>query len=318
MNVVCTGDGDFVEVQGTAEGAPFDRAELDALLDLAVAGCAELTALQLEALAASSWPNRPRCAGPRPARARHPQRQQDRRAAPDPGRGRASRPSLRRPRRRSPAYPTSPRPALTFAENALLKAARPSLPPDCRRSPTTAACASTRSTACRASSRRAGRAGTATTPPTWPSLLAQLVDVADEHRRRRIRLRGRAGPPGRPGAGRRGPARGDAGARAPRHRTASATTRSSCPTGRADHRRDDPRGEGRDQPPRPGLPCPGGCTGCVGPGVRPRNPPQSCLGAYRCNGAITRAPTGNGAITRALTGVMAPSLARNGLGALPV
>ena len=51
MNVVVTGSGDFVEVQGTAEGAPFSRAELDALLDLAVAGCAQLTKLQLEALA---------------------------------------------------------------------------------------------------------------------------------------------------------------------------------------------------------------------------------------------------------------------------
>ncbi|WP_405729663.1 ribonuclease PH [Streptomyces sp. NBC_01537] len=51
MNVVCTGDGRFVEVQGTAEGAPFDRKELNALLDLAVSGCAELDALQREALA---------------------------------------------------------------------------------------------------------------------------------------------------------------------------------------------------------------------------------------------------------------------------
>jgi ribonuclease PH len=50
MNVVCTGDGDFVEVQGTAEGAPFDRATLTALLDLAVAGCAELTVMQRTAL----------------------------------------------------------------------------------------------------------------------------------------------------------------------------------------------------------------------------------------------------------------------------
>jgi ribonuclease PH len=50
MNVVCTGTGDFVEVQGTAEGAPFDRATLDRLLDLAVAGCAELTLLQQLAL----------------------------------------------------------------------------------------------------------------------------------------------------------------------------------------------------------------------------------------------------------------------------
>ena len=38
MNVVMTGDGSFVEVQGTAEGAPFDRAELDALLALAERG----------------------------------------------------------------------------------------------------------------------------------------------------------------------------------------------------------------------------------------------------------------------------------------
>ena len=51
MNVVCTGDGSFVEVQGTAEGAVFDRKTLDALLDLAVAGCGELTRLQQEALA---------------------------------------------------------------------------------------------------------------------------------------------------------------------------------------------------------------------------------------------------------------------------
>jgi ribonuclease PH len=52
MNVVCTGDGGFVEVQGTAEGAVFDRATLDQLLDLAVAGCAELTVLQQQALSA--------------------------------------------------------------------------------------------------------------------------------------------------------------------------------------------------------------------------------------------------------------------------
>jgi ribonuclease PH len=50
MNVVCTGTGEFVEVQGTAEGQPFDRALLDQLLDLAVRGCAELTHLQQVAL----------------------------------------------------------------------------------------------------------------------------------------------------------------------------------------------------------------------------------------------------------------------------
>lgn len=52
MNVVTTGSGEFIEVQGTAEGAPFRRAELDALLDLAVAGTADLARLQREALAA--------------------------------------------------------------------------------------------------------------------------------------------------------------------------------------------------------------------------------------------------------------------------
>ncbi|MFD6140436.1 ribonuclease PH [Promicromonospora sp. NPDC060271] len=51
MNVVVTGGGKFIEVQGTAEHAPFDRAELDSLLDLAVAGTAELTKLQQAALA---------------------------------------------------------------------------------------------------------------------------------------------------------------------------------------------------------------------------------------------------------------------------
>jgi ribonuclease PH len=51
MNVVCTGAGDFVEVQGTGEGTVFGRGGLDAMLDLAVSGCAALTRLQAEALA---------------------------------------------------------------------------------------------------------------------------------------------------------------------------------------------------------------------------------------------------------------------------
>ncbi|MEO6200372.1 MAG: ribonuclease PH [Cryobacterium sp.] len=50
MNVVVTGRGLFVEVQGTAEGAPFDRSELDSLLDLALAGTVTLTELQTNAL----------------------------------------------------------------------------------------------------------------------------------------------------------------------------------------------------------------------------------------------------------------------------
>ncbi len=50
MNVVVTGRGGFVEVQGTAEGTPFSREELDALLDLALAGTSELAGIQAAAL----------------------------------------------------------------------------------------------------------------------------------------------------------------------------------------------------------------------------------------------------------------------------
>ncbi|MFD4206233.1 ribonuclease PH [Micromonospora tulbaghiae] len=50
MNVVCTGSGDFVEVQGTGEAGVFARDQLDALLDLGVAGCLELADAQRKAL----------------------------------------------------------------------------------------------------------------------------------------------------------------------------------------------------------------------------------------------------------------------------
>lgn len=51
MNVVATGRGLFVEVQGTAEGAPFDKAELDRLLELATSGIARLTEIQAATIA---------------------------------------------------------------------------------------------------------------------------------------------------------------------------------------------------------------------------------------------------------------------------
>ena len=51
MNVVMTGDGRFVEVQGTAEGEPFSRAELDELLGLAEAGISQIHDLQREYIA---------------------------------------------------------------------------------------------------------------------------------------------------------------------------------------------------------------------------------------------------------------------------
>jgi ribonuclease PH len=51
MNVVCTGEGDFVEMQGTGESGVFSRKQLDQLLELATAGCVELARRQREALA---------------------------------------------------------------------------------------------------------------------------------------------------------------------------------------------------------------------------------------------------------------------------
>ena len=51
LNIAANGLGEFIEVQGTAEGTPFGRDRLDQLLDLGLAGCAELTRRQAEALA---------------------------------------------------------------------------------------------------------------------------------------------------------------------------------------------------------------------------------------------------------------------------
>ncbi len=68
LNVVVTADGRFVEIQGTAERRPFDRATLDRLLRLAVGGCEQLLVQQLEALevssASSSSLSRPRRSSP--------------------------------------------------------------------------------------------------------------------------------------------------------------------------------------------------------------------------------------------------------------
>jgi ribonuclease PH len=50
MNLVMTGDGKFIEVQGSAEGAPFDRGELDTMLELGAAACRQLFEQQLAAL----------------------------------------------------------------------------------------------------------------------------------------------------------------------------------------------------------------------------------------------------------------------------
>jgi ribonuclease PH len=59
MNVVMTGAGEFIEVQGTAEGVPFKRNELDELLGLAELGIGRITNLQREVLATAPEPRDP-------------------------------------------------------------------------------------------------------------------------------------------------------------------------------------------------------------------------------------------------------------------
>ena len=54
MNVVCTGDGRFIEVQGTAEREPFTREQMDGLLTLAASGISALVAIQRQIIAAAS------------------------------------------------------------------------------------------------------------------------------------------------------------------------------------------------------------------------------------------------------------------------
>ncbi len=60
MNVVMTSSGNLVEVQGTAEGNPFSKGELDTMLTLAEAGIAELLAAQAAVIATAPPPRDPR------------------------------------------------------------------------------------------------------------------------------------------------------------------------------------------------------------------------------------------------------------------
>ena len=58
MNVVMTGAGKYIEVQGTAEGAAFSRGELDGMLDLAEHGISQIFDLQRELIAVPPTPRR--------------------------------------------------------------------------------------------------------------------------------------------------------------------------------------------------------------------------------------------------------------------
>ena len=149
MNVVMTGAGGFVELQGTAEGATFSRAEMDALLALADKGIGELVAAQRAALALAPLPRRAREAGPR---LQQPRQARELAALLAPlGIELVAQGALGDRRSRGAARDLRRERAGQGAPCARARRAA-------RRSPTTRACASTRSAARRASPRR-------TTPP---------------------------------------------------------------------------------------------------------------------------------------------------------
>ena len=133
MNVVCTGDGGFVEVQGTAEGAVFDRTTLDALLDLAVAGCAELTRLQSRRAGAMT---RPGSCWPPATRGKLAELRRLLESAVPGSRSSACATSTSTRRRRRPARPSP--------TTRCSRRGRRSGTPACRRSPTTRGSPSTR------------------------------------------------------------------------------------------------------------------------------------------------------------------------------
>ena len=162
----------FVEVQGTAEGAPFDRAELD------VAARPRRQGLRRAHPAAASS----RCRVVKgPGLPRLAQRQEARRDAADPGRAHARRRGAR-PRRRHAVRRAGRGPGRPSRATRCSRPAPVSPPPGCRPWPTTAACASTPSTGCRACSRPAGPAQPKSDDRNNALLLDQLHDVPDERR----------------------------------------------------------------------------------------------------------------------------------------
>ena len=170
MNVVCTGTGDFVEIQGTAEREPFSRAHLGELLDLATVGCAELTRgcrlnpstrpcrgyrWLTRAAGSCSRPGTrarsPSCRGSSPGRRRERRRRRaDRRARVVPRRARRAGDGQHVRRQRAAQGARDRRLHRAACRLRRLRAWR-----------------WTRCTACRACCRPAGRASTATTRPTW-------------------------------------------------------------------------------------------------------------------------------------------------------
>ena len=251
MNVVCTGTGDFVEIQGTAEREPFSRAMLGSLLDLGTAGCAELTRLQTEALAAT-----------RSARARSVADAARRVVLATRNAGKIA--ELNRiladvgggveivGLEAFPDAPDVPETGLTFADNALLKARAIAA---CTGLPAVSDDSGLAADALHGmpgvlSARWAGRHGD--DAANLELLLGQLADVG--RARRRVRLRAALALPGGRGVDRDGRAGRDPHPR-PARRQRLRLRPDLRPRGPVRHHgRARAGGEGRDQPPRPRLP----------------------------------------------------------------
>ena len=232
MNVVVTGRGLFVEVQGTAEGAPFDRARARrAARPRRSPAARELTA----------HPAPTALAAVRDARARvvlatHNAHKVDELQRDPRRRGLAV--DLRR-RRRVTTVPEPVEDGVTFAENALSRRAPRPRTPGCPRSPTTPGSASTCSAARPGifSARWAGthgddaaRTSRCCSPSSPTSRTSTAARASSARPRSPCRRRARGVVEGR--------LDGTSAARPARRRTASVTTRSSSRTARADHCRD--------------------------------------------------------------------------------
>ena len=261
MNVVCTASGDFVEIQGTAEREPFSRDLLGQLLDLAVAGCAELTSLQRAALEAR--PER-RCLDGAPWM---PWTAMPADAVVLATRNEAKLRELSRilgttialtGLEEFPGAPDVPETGATFEENALLKARAIAA---FTRLPAVADDSGLCVDALNGmpgvlSARWAGRHGD--DKANLDLVLAQVADVPDERLAARFVCAAALVVPAE-GQAREWVVTGQVEGRDPRApRQRRVRLRPDLPSRwiRPDHGRDEPGGQGRDQPSRPRLPGP--------------------------------------------------------------
>ena len=246
MNVVMDGKGRFIEIQGTGEQTPFDRARLDAMLDLAAGGVDAAARLSRTASSRRTWMSTSPDAGPLVvvSSANHGKLAEIRSDA------RLPRLAVRARGRADAEWPSPEEDGDTFEANARIKASPHASGSASPRSPTTQGSRSMRSTASRESTARATPARAPTTPRTTAACCSRcrtcprpsVPPVSAARSSSSPRTASRPSPRARARA---------ASASSRAASTASATTRCSSPTRpRTDHGRTRPCREERDQPPR--------------------------------------------------------------------